>query len=68
LLLEAKEQLEHGEWLPWLETYFGKSVRTAQNYMDAARFAIKYATVAHLMLRPTALYVLGANSERIQLD
>ena len=58
LLLEAKEQLKHGEWLPWLKANFGSSIRSAQNYMAAARFAAKYATVAHLRLRPTALYLL----------
>ena len=59
LLLEAQDQLEHGQWLPWLEVNFAASVRTAQNYMSAARFASKYATVAHLKLKPTALYWLG---------
>ena len=59
LLLEAKDQLEHGEWLPWLKLNFGASTRSAQNYMAAARFAAKYATVAHLKLRPTALYWLS---------
>ena len=59
LLLEAQDQLEHGEWLPWLEINFAASIRTAQNYMSAARFASKYATVAHLKLKPTALYLLG---------
>jgi hypothetical protein len=68
LLLEAQEQLEHGEWLPWLKLNFGSSTRSAQNYMNAARFASKYATVAHLKLRPTALYLLGAYLEFISLD
>jgi menaquinone-dependent protoporphyrinogen IX oxidase len=68
LLLEAHEQLEHGEWLPWLKLIFGSSIRSAQNYMSAARFASKYATVAHLKLRPTALYVLGQSLETIPLD
>jgi hypothetical protein len=63
LLLEAQEQVEHGGWLTWLKTNFGSSIRTAQNYMNAARFASKNATVAHLKLRPSALYFLT----RIQL-
>jgi hypothetical protein len=61
LLLEAKAQVKHGEWLPWLEAQTGFSERTAQNYMAAARFATKYATVADLKLRPSALYHLAAN-------
>jgi hypothetical protein len=68
LLLEAKDQLEHDLWLPWLEINFGSSIRTAQNYMSAARFALKYATVAHLKLKPTALYWLGQNMDIIALD
>jgi len=38
LLIEAKDQLEHGAWLPWLsENCPTVSVRTAQNYMAIAR-------------------------------
>jgi hypothetical protein len=60
LLIEAHEQLvEHGEWLPWLADNFGDSVRTAHNFMAVARFARKFATVANLRLRPTALYLLA---------
>ena len=59
LLLEAKAQLEHGEWLPWLKENFGSSVQTAENYMNAARLAAKIPNVVNLKLRPTALYLLG---------
>lgn len=45
LLIEAKSQLGHGEWLPWLEANFPGSERTAQNYMRMAR---KSACVADL--------------------
>jgi hypothetical protein len=48
LLIEAKTQVEHGEWLPWLEANFPGSVRSAQGYMRIARNRAKYATVAHL--------------------
>jgi hypothetical protein len=61
LLIEAKEQIEHGSWLPWLEENFGSSDSTAENYMAAAKFAAKFPTVANLKLRPTALYWLGIN-------
>ena len=60
LLIEAKEQVEHGEWLPWLAGNFGSSVSTAANYMNAASFAAKFPTVVNLKLRPSALYVLGS--------
>jgi Protein of unknown function (DUF3102) len=36
LLLEAKQQLKHGQWLPWLETC-GITERTAQRYIRLAR-------------------------------
>jgi hypothetical protein len=62
LLLEAKDQLEHGEWLGWLERNFERSTRTAYNYMSAARAAAKLATIANLgtlKLRQSALYAIG---------
>ena len=31
LLIEAQEQLEHGQWLPRLKENFGSSTRTAEN-------------------------------------
>ena len=37
LLIEANKVAKHGEWLPWLAKYFGRSERTARNYMTAAR-------------------------------
>ena len=40
-----RNKLEHGEWLLWLKSNFGLSIRSAQNYMAVARFASKYATV-----------------------
>lgn len=36
-LLEAKEQLDHGEWLPWLEEKVEFSQSTAQRFMRLAR-------------------------------
>jgi hypothetical protein len=59
LLLEAKDQLDHGEWLPWLKNNFGSSTTTAENYMAAARLAAQIPNVVNLKLRPTALYLLG---------
>src|SRR6266849_265246 len=36
-LIEAKAQLKHGEWLPWLKGHCEISERTAQVYMRLAR-------------------------------
>ena len=33
LLREAKAQLKHGDWLPWLQEHFALSPRTASGYM-----------------------------------
>jgi Protein of unknown function (DUF3102) len=37
LLIEAKEQVPHGQWLPWLREHCTISERTAQLYMRAAK-------------------------------
>ena len=36
-LIEAKDMLPHGEWLPWLSEKVGYSEKTAQNFMRLAR-------------------------------
>jgi hypothetical protein len=37
LLIEAKGQLDHGQWLPWLAGHCSISERTAQLYMRVAK-------------------------------
>ena len=37
LLIEAKAQVAHGTWLPWLDEHCKISERTAQAYMRVAR-------------------------------
>jgi hypothetical protein len=37
LLIEAKSQLKHGQWLPWLRDHCTISERTAQLYMRCAK-------------------------------
>ena len=59
LLIEAQAQLDHGEWLPWVERELDFTERTAQNYMAAYRFALKYETVAYSKLTTSALYKLA---------
>jgi 16S rRNA G966 N2-methylase RsmD len=69
LLTQAKRQLRHGGWLPWLEREFGDSlsVRTAQEYMRVFRhrdeLRAKYAANAHLGMR-AALKEIGRAGPR----
>jgi Protein of unknown function (DUF3102) len=59
LLLEAKEHVGHGVWLPFLKE-LSMSPRSAQRYMKAYEFvSAKNVTVANLKLSPTALYLLS---------
>lgn len=37
LLIEAKDKVPHGQWLPWLSDHCGVSPRSAQGYMRLAR-------------------------------
>ena len=68
LLLVAKKQCPHGEWLPWLETNFEGSERTAQAYMRIASQLPKLAgnaqRVADLTFRG-ALAAVASNSQVI---
>jgi hypothetical protein len=59
LLVEAKGKVPHGDWLPWLERNFGRSVSTAENYMGAAQLLAKIPTVGNLKLTPGAIYWLA---------
>jgi len=66
LLIEAKAQLTHGQWGPWLEANCEMSDRTARLYMRTARergtLEAKMATVADLTLRD-AVKMLAAPAE-----
>lgn len=44
-LLAAKDQCEHGTWLPWLEGNFAGSQQSASNYM---RLAANYQSTGNL--------------------
>jgi Protein of unknown function (DUF3102) len=46
LLLEAKAQLSHGQWLPWLKTHCHVPERTARLYMRLARNRAEIGNVA----------------------
>jgi hypothetical protein len=47
-LLEAKDLLAHGQWLPWLAEHVQIPARTASNYMRIALSGMKSAAVADL--------------------
>jgi hypothetical protein len=61
-LIKAKEQLQHGEWLPWLEKEFAWSERTASRYMRLAELAnqTRLSDLARLPL--SGLYQLASPS------
>src|SRR5262249_5202495 len=60
-LISIKGQLEHGQFTEWVEIECGFSLRSAENYMRAAAFAVgKSETVS--LLRPATAYRLAAKS------
>jgi hypothetical protein len=64
LLIEAKKQVKHGEWLPLLKKRFDFPESTARNYMKAAKYAAsKSATVADLKIAPALLYALASGDQ-----
>lgn len=60
-LIGAKELLDHGKFSDWAEAEIGLSVRSAENYMNAARFLAGKAKCVSL-LPQGALYALAAPS------
>jgi hypothetical protein len=65
LLIEANKKAEHGEWLPWLKEYFGKSENSARNYMWATGLAVKYANFADLKINPSAIFALKGCPDKV---
>ena len=63
LLIEAKAQLKHGQWLPWLAKHCVISERTAQLYVKLAK---KRTTIEKEQIRNVADLTL--NEERGLLD
>jgi hypothetical protein len=59
LLVEGKNACEHGEWLPWIESYFDASVDTAERHMAAYHLSLKFRTVRNLEVPPTIIYRLA---------
>jgi|SRR5215475_4020040 len=48
LLLEAREQIPHGQWLPWLREHCQIPERTARRYMEIAPWAAPESKSANL--------------------
>jgi hypothetical protein len=63
LLLEAKTQCEHGQWLKWIWRNFEYAEGTAQRYMTAATLAGKYRTVRDLKISARTVYRLAGEDE-----
>jgi ribosome-associated translation inhibitor RaiA len=66
LLLEAKVQLKHGQWLPWLKSNCTISERTARLYMTLARarsaVEAEIGSVADLTVRQAVALVTARHS------
>lgn len=60
-LLNVKEALPHGQFLPWLRAEFQWAERTAYNFISVAE-RFKLATIANLPIDPTAAYLLAGPS------
>jgi hypothetical protein len=59
-LAEQKERLGHGNFLKWIDTEFGMSERTAQNFMNVS---ITFGETANFAVLPkSVLYALSAPS------
>jgi hypothetical protein len=51
LLIEAKGQLKHGQWLPWLKEYCATPDRSARLYMRLAENRHQIGNVANLTIQ-----------------
>jgi len=63
LLLEAKSQCKHGDWLKWLNSEFDWSVDTAERYMAVATLTARFRTVRNLKVAAKTLYDLVDQDE-----
>jgi hypothetical protein len=72
LLVQAKEQLQHGEWLPWLAANVQFSGRTAQAYMRIANrwdeLKAKAQGLADLTFESGLKLLATAGADRDALD
>ena len=64
LLLEARAQCEHGQWLSWLEREFGWSADTAARSMRVAKLGARFRNLRNLKLGATTLYWLADHVDK----
>jgi hypothetical protein len=60
-LIAIKSRMDHGTFGNWVAAELGITLRTAENYMNAARF-VEGKTEAISLLPPSAIYALAAPS------
>ena len=60
LLQQAKDHIENGGWLTWLETNFNWDEQMAQRAMSVAKFAARHDAALALNLTKGVLYGLAA--------
>lgn len=58
-LIEVKQAIGHGNWLPWLGAEFGFSDQTARKFMNVAG---KFKLGLNFDIAPSALYLLAQNN------
>lgn len=62
LLIEAKQQIKHGEWIPWLEANCEVGPRQAQKYMRLVKVLPKTNCDSYLTI-DRALEAIAADKE-----
>lgn len=63
-LIEAKELLPHGEWLPWLQERVQFTPRHAQNFMQLARAYPNAKSISHLDMSKAQIILRLPDAER----
>lgn len=64
-LIEAKDRVGHGHFLPWLDREFGWDERTAQRIMAVFERFGNTQRVADLPVTRAALYLLAGRGSRV---
>ena len=59
-LVDCKAKVGHGGWLPWLESEFGWTDKTAENFINVHKLAGKFENISNLDIPISGLYLLAA--------
>jgi hypothetical protein len=62
LLVESKELVGHGDWLPWLSREFHWSDKTAERLMQVHKLSLKNDNLSNLAIPLSGLYELAKPS------